>query len=767
MEDRGHRGQGRRCRGGWLIILGAIALFLLTAARPGWAVHDAGDECGASPIVGDCTITGVHTPAGNVSVSGDLTIQSGGEIRFDTAAARTLTVGGDLTIDDGGKITANGAANATGGDLTIDVAGNATVNGDIQVNGGAASSGNPGGAGGTLTITVDGNMEVGDTGDITADGRDGSPGGGGGDGGNGGTVSITVGGDLDPMDGNITANAGDGKGSTGKNGGAGGTVTIDVTGNMTIPASSIKANGGKGDTGTGGTSSVAGGTGGAGGPGGTVDITVGGNFDNSGAIEAKGGAGGNGGAGGSVNSGNATAGGMGGAGGNSGNITIGFGTPVDGNATIGGTVTATGGTGGNGGTGGSRTGSGNGNGGDGGDAGTGGLGGTITVECCGDLTVTWTVSAKGGNGGNGGNGGSGKGTGNGGAGGDNASGGNGGTIEMTADGDVTFDGSTVTAVGGTEGSVGTGGTGGSSGSAGGSGTDVGSNGTNGTITINTAQSSVTQTNGPSFDPAISSGTTINVNQAAICAVPDPFPDGAVTFTQGYYGASPAGEALTNDPDLINQATCEKINAILNEFGLVGAGFDDCTSPTERAALALFLSGTVGPGKDNGFLPSGFSPGQNLAAEMITLHLNLRLSTDAGLSAGQVPILASYFINIDPLQDLVGGSPDVTYDPILTTGGVLGACTDISPTDGVCDTGTVVLTTLGSKVKDLDDVSGGTTIQDILDALDPASVNLATLTSVTVNGVTLTRDQVTKILGLINKSFDAGVITGFVAAFDAD
>jgi hypothetical protein len=37
----------------------------------------------------------------------------------------------------------------------------------------------------------------------------------------------------------------------------------------------------------------------------------------------------------------------------------------------------------------------------------------------------------------------------------------------------------------------------------------------------------------------------------------------------------------------------------------------------------------------------------------------------------------------------------------------------------------------------------------------------------VNGVTLTRDDMTDILGLINESYDEGVPTGFATAFDAD
>ena len=39
--------------------------------------------------------------------------------------------------------------------------------------------------------------------------------------------------------------------------------------------------------------------------------------------------------------------------------------------------------------------------------------------------------------------------------------------------------------------------------------------------------------------------------------------------------------------------------------------------------------------------------------------------------------------------------------------------------------------------------------------------------VMVNRVTLTRGDLTEILSLINESYDEGITTGFVTAFDAD
>jgi len=268
----------------------------------------------------------------------------------------------------------------------------------------------------------------------------------------------------------------------------------------------------------------------------------------------------------------------------------------------------------------------------------------------------------------------------------------------------------------------------------------------------------------------------HVSVTVYYAASDPFPDGATSFTQGFYGSSPAGEAVTNDPDLIDQATCQEIDDILVAIGVATTADFDCTSQLGRTALAFFLTGTVGPQADNGFLPSGFSPGHNLAAQKITTLLNLRLSANAGLQSGQIPIQAGWYINIEPVQDVVVGVPGLTYDPIVTTAsslvltnysGDLGTCTgDTDVNDFVCG-GAVALSDLGQKVEELD--IAGTTVQNILDAADDM-INGAGLNvdgTVTLNGVNLTAGDLTKILGLINESFDAGVITGFVAAFDAD
>ena len=153
----------------------------------------------------------------------------------------------------------------------------------------------------------------------------------------------------------------------------------------------------------------------------------------------------------------------------------------------------------------------------------------------------------------------------------------------------------------------------------------------------------------------------------------------VSFTQGFFGSSPVGEALV--AGLINDDNCADINTILTSIGALEAALD-CVVPAEATASALahFLTGQVGAGKerapDIGFLPSGFEPGDNLAAQKITLLINMEL--EAGINTGN-------FLNIGVVNGI---------DPLLTTGGQLGACDDLLPLDplgpdGICDAGTVV------------------------------------------------------------------------------
>ncbi|MDX1523594.1 MAG: hypothetical protein R3264_18345 [Anaerolineae bacterium] len=242
----------------------------------------------------------------------------------------------------------------------------------------------------------------------------------------------------------------------------------------------------------------------------------------------------------------------------------------------------------------------------------------------------------------------------------------------------------------------------------------------------------------------------------IIASDDPFPDGTITYTQGFYGSSPMGEATVSM--LIDEATCNEINDILTNIGR-GLAID-CSLEADRNALAFFLTGTVGPGgQDGGFLPSGLAPGENLAAQKITLLLNLNLGFI--LLAPDIPILSTYYLNIDVVQDIVDGVPGDFIDPVFRNPELYDVCVDSEP-DQVCDPG-FVLSALGTKVADLDDA--GTTVEDILIAAD--SLLASGNPDIDVNGVTLTRDDMTNILGLINESYDEGNINGFVTLFDAD
>lgn len=239
---------------------------------------------------------------------------------------------------------------------------------------------------------------------------------------------------------------------------------------------------------------------------------------------------------------------------------------------------------------------------------------------------------------------------------------------------------------------------------------------------------------------------------------DPLPDGTTSYTQGFYGASPIGEAVV--ADLMDETTCATVNQTLEKSGVAGTPFG-CYS-----TLPLMLTGTVGPGRDNGFLPSGFLPGQNLAAQLITLLLNLNLAYV--LPEDAVPMLGDYYINVDVVEDLFGDPPlpsvPPTYvDPVLNIP-ELGTCVD-ADLNSVCDDGTITLTSLGAKIAALDAAPSGTTVQNILDAA--LNLLISGNASISLNGVTLTKGDLTEILGLINESFDEGEASGFVTAFDAD
>lgn len=232
----------------------------------------------------------------------------------------------------------------------------------------------------------------------------------------------------------------------------------------------------------------------------------------------------------------------------------------------------------------------------------------------------------------------------------------------------------------------------------------------------------------------------------------------ISFTQGFFGSSPQGEAMV--AGLINDNNCADINTILASIGAIEETLD-CLVPAEETEsdLSHFLTGTVGAGKEKGgeigFLPAGFAPNHNLAAQKITALLNMEL--EGGINAGN-------FLNIDLVDGL---------DPILTTGGQLGTCDDLLPLDpgpdGICDNFTIALNALGEVVALLD--GEGTTVGDVLDVGDAyiqlEGENVDPTDTVFINGVVVTVEQLTKILGMINESYDAGTQTGFVTVSDVD
>jgi hypothetical protein len=252
-------------------------------------------------------------------------------------------------------------------------------------------------------------------------------------------------------------------------------------------------------------------------------------------------------------------------------------------------------------------------------------------------------------------------------------------------------------------------------------------------------------------------------EITLATMADPLPDGTTSFTQGYYGSAPAGEAIV--ALLIDEATCEDIMDALTHpiSDSQGPGIIDCTSESGRNDLADFLIGavgTMGGNNDGGFLPSGFNQ-YNLTAQTITLLLNLNLGVV--LTGEDIPILAGYFINIDPVVDLVDGIPGDTIDPVFINAGDLADFCEDLDTNQVCDPGTLVLSALGAKVAALDDA--GTTVQEILDA--SLTLMMGGANPQTVNGVDLYAGDLTNIIGLINESYDEGTPTAFVTEFDAD
>ena len=172
--------------------------------------------------------------------------------------------------------------------------------------------------------------------------------------------------------------------------------------------------------------------------------------------------------------------------------------------------------------------------------------------------------------------------------------------------------------------------GGAGGNAGGS---PGTTGATGSIIINTAQSagSVDTTN-LEDDPTVQ----IFGDQNPVCAQ-DPLPDGTISYTQGFYGASQTGVpqviVLIDPATETFVGTCDEIVDTLNNVGVTDAdilgeaGPVDCTDANDRIDVADFLTGGSKSASDGGFLPSGGGGIGNLAAQKITLLLNLNVGDE--------------------------------------------------------------------------------------------------------------------------------------------
>lgn len=242
---------------------------------------------------------------------------------------------------------------------------------------------------------------------------------------------------------------------------------------------------------------------------------------------------------------------------------------------------------------------------------------------------------------------------------------------------------------------------------------------------------------------------------------DPLPDDTLSYGQGFYGSSPTGEAVV--AQLIDEQTCIVINDIL-----VASGFEAqaCETEEDFNSLALFLTGTVGSeggNNDDGFLPAGNpsvnGPGLNLAAQKITLLLNLNLDV-----LEELPILPSYFINIDTVQDFIAGEPGPFVDPVFNNQELYDFCEDtVVDGEDICDTDTLVLSELGELVQALDDAE--TTVEDICTTALSMIENDSP--SILVNGVEVSRGDMTDILGMINESYDEGTPSGFITLGDVD
>ncbi len=275
----------------------------------------------------------------------------------------------------------------------------------------------------------------------------------------------------------------------------------------------------------------------------------------------------------------------------------------------------------------------------------------------------------------------------------------------------------------------------------------------------------------------------------------PLPEHTVSWTQGYYHND--GEVLTCDVlaemsrDPLAAMNVEAITGITTilaspsvdvDISASAEDFEEVTTPRDVTRLCSFLVGDQGGQDDCSFLTAGklldengrCKPKSNLAAQDITLRLNLNLDLVYGEwgvddDVEFRPIYLDYYLNIDPVPDPAGF---MVY-PLQNTYGdeALGACGTVDATiAGLCAAGLAEMTDLGALVQRLDYGRGGagTTVGDMLLAADTLLMAGATVeTTYNINGVELTQLDVTNILSLINKSYDKGVPTGVVTAWDYD
>lgn len=219
--------------------------------------------CDSGTLADTCNVSSTQAISNGSTISGtgNLVIQSGGNLTTNSAESFTIDMDGYVTIQNGGAITGN-LTSLTGSALTIESTGSINAN----TKGYASSTG---------------------TGEGANWGTNGNGGGGAGHGGAGGDSNNGTAGGIIYGDLSAPTTFGSGGGTSGSSpgGAGGGAININVTGTASI-AGTISANGGNG-TSTGGTNSAGGG-----GAGGSIYITAD-TISGAGTITSDGGSGAN------------------------------------------------------------------------------------------------------------------------------------------------------------------------------------------------------------------------------------------------------------------------------------------------------------------------------------------------------------------------------------------------------------------------------------------------------------------------------------------